>query len=95
MVLRGRIIHGGDWGFEYLHSAAGEHSSLFVDLTTAILTSKDWAYVRLLKDGPNDGDVVLILENAGPDKYRRVGIYFGHVFRDHWNKQATRQVMLI
>ncbi|KAF1962878.1 HET-domain-containing protein [Byssothecium circinans] len=95
IVLNGRIIHGGEWSFERLHTTAGEHSSIFLDVMAGLPTSKDRTYLRLLKNGPDNGDVVLILENAGPDTYRRVGIYFGSVFRDYWNMQATRQVMLI
>jgi hypothetical protein len=102
LTLSGKIIRGGDWAFERRATTSGDSRSVKPDLESGLPAQEDCIYLRLLHTDPEHheypadrDEVVLILESVGSDTYRRVGMYHGRVFHDHWEKQDAQLLTLI
>lgn len=90
------VIMGATWSGKHPIEELSDSKSgrtCFKDLRTGLPAPQDSLYL-LVSSRSDKLDTVLILESAGPDVYRRTGVYKGDVFLHSWPKDHNEIVLI-
>lgn len=98
LTITGAVIYGTEWKGEHppagpAHDSQGKddgvYGSISLDVENDLPGPAGRVYLRLLeKGGKSYGEVALVLErSAAAPKYRRVGIYYGRIFKGGWQRE--------